>query len=278
MKRIMMCIVLILKLLFVYAQNDFSFAYLPDLHIQQDSMVISRFERVAAQVNTLHPDFILTGGDMIYTAKNVDDKKAKILFDLMDKEFKLFRMPVYLTMGNHEIVGITQESGIDKSNPNWGKQMYENRYTRRFYSFYYKGWKFFILDGIRILEKEKNYTQGVDSVQIDWIRDELLKTDKDVPIVISIHTPLINPNAVSDSKLQALSVNSETVLNLFKEHDLRIVLQGHNHIYMNLYINTIYYISGGSTSYGTDQFNDGFVLVKVRDRNETIEFIPSLND
>ena len=136
-----------------------------------------------------------------------------------------------------------------------------------------EGWKFFILDGIKILEKEKKYTQGVDSVQINWIRDELLVTDKGMPVVISIHTPLINPNAMSDSKSQALSENSEAVLNLFKDHNLRIVLQGHNHKYMNLFINGIHYISGGSTAFGTDRINDGFILINIKNNTEKIKFL-----
>ena len=276
MKRIKICIYLILQITLISAQNEFSFVFLPDLHLHSDSAIEADFDILTGQINKLGPDFVLTGGDMIYTAKNVDDRKAKILFNYMDEEFKLFKMPVFLTMGNHETVGITQESGIDKSNPEWGKQMYENRYTKRYYSFNYKGWKFFILDGIKILEKEINYTQGVDSVQIDWIRDELLKTNKDVPIVISIHTPLINPQAISNSQSQALSVNAEAVLNLFRDYNLRIVLQGHNHIYMNLFINGIHYISGGSASYGTDQVNNGFILVRIMDDVEEIQFIHTI--
>jgi predicted MPP superfamily phosphohydrolase len=170
---------------------------LPDIHLQPDSAVLAGFELLAKQINKLRPDFVLTGGDMIYTAKNVNDSKAEILFDLMDSEFKKFRMPVYLTMGNHENVGITEGSGIDKTNPMWGKNMYESRYSKRYYTFEYNGWKFFILDGIKILEKEKNYTQGVDSVQMEWIRKELVTTDKSVPVIISIHSPLINPHAIS---------------------------------------------------------------------------------
>ncbi len=55
-------------------------------------------------------------------------RRLTSLFDLMDREFKMLKMPVYLTMGNHENVGITAESGIDKTNPMWGKKMYESRY------------------------------------------------------------------------------------------------------------------------------------------------------
>ena len=268
-----LCLILLFQITLLSAQKNFSFVFLPDIHLQSDSAVLAGFSGLTEKINRLHPDFILTGGDMIYTAKNVSDDKAKILFDLMDKEFERFKMPVYLTMGNHENVGITVESGIDKTNPMWGKQMYESRYTKRYYTFNYNGWKFFILDGIKILEQEKNYTQGIDSVQIEWIKSELRLTDKNIPVVISVHPPLINPHAITDPASQALSANSAAVLNLFRDHDLRIVLEGHTHLYMKLFYAGTNYISGGSTAYGTDPQNYGFTLVKIRNGVEDFQFI-----
>ena len=273
MRKILICLLLILEVTLLSAQKNFSFVFLPDIHLQPDSVIIASFEKLTKQVNKLHPDFVLTGGDMIYTAKNVNDKKAEVLFDLMDKEFKRFKMPVFMTMGNHEQVGITQESGIDKTNPNWGKKMYEKRYLKRYYTFSYGDWKFFVLDGIKILEKEKDYTQGVDSIQIEWIKNELQSTDKKTPIVVSIHTPLINPHSLTSSQSSVMSANSEAVLNLFKNYNLRIILEGHTHIYMNLYLQGIHYVSGGSTAYGTDNFDDGFVMIRVRNNTENLKFI-----
>ena len=259
-------------------QDDFTFAYLPDLHLRPDSAVLEKFHGLSAELNRLHPDFVLTGGDMIYTAKNVDDKKAAALFDLMDKELAKLHMPVYFTMGNHETVGITGESGIDSSNGMWGKRMYEKRYNSRYYSFNHEGWKFFILDGIMIREEIRDYTSGVDSLQIEWIKDELDKTSEEIPIIISIHTPLINPHAIESSYSSALSRNSETVLNLFKGHNLKLVLEGHTHMYMNLYFHGIHYISGGSTQYGTDPLDNGYILIKIKNGNEESEFIPTLRN
>jgi Icc protein len=275
-RRLSLWLILLIQAQAISGQDKFSFVFLPDIHLQPDSAVVAGFENMVSQVNRLHPDFILTGGDMIYTAKNVNDEKAKSLFDLMDLEFKRFRMPVYLTMGNHETVGITAGSGIDSTNQMWGKRMYESRYGKRFYTFRYKGWKFFILDGIKILVEEKNYTQGVDSLQLEWIRNELLETDKTTPIIISIHTPLINPHAFEGPGIPAISDNSARVLDLFRSHNLKIVLEGHTHLYMNLYFNEIYYISGGSTSYGTDINDDGFMLVNIKKDNEDLRFVKTM--
>ena len=172
MKKVLLSLFLLLQIVILFAQKDFSFVFLPDLHLRPDPKVETSFDIVVKQVNNLHPDFIITGGDMIYTAKNVDDKKAEALFDLMDLELKKFHKPVYLTKGNHEVVGVLPESGIDSSNPYYGNRMYEQRYGNRYKSFIYSGWKFFLLDGITILEKARNYGLQVDSVQIEWIKKE----------------------------------------------------------------------------------------------------------
>ena len=46
---------------------------------------------------------------------------------------------------------------------------------------------------------------------------------------------------------------------------------------MNLLINVVYYVSGGSTLFGTDrnQFDDGFIFVIITNNVEEIKFIPS---
>lgn len=277
MKKTFSLLFLIFQIGILSGQKDFSFAFLPDIHLQADSIIEARVDLVINQINKLKPDFVITGGDMIYTAKNVDDKEAEKLFDLMDKKFIKLKMPVYYTMGNHEIVGITLERGINNSNPLWGKRMFESRYGPRYKSFEISGWKFFILDGIKILEEKKDYTQEVDSVQLEWIKTEILKTDKNTPIVIVIHPPLINPHAITNSRSQMLSRNSEDVLNTFKNYNLKMVLQGHTHTYMNLLYEGIHYVSGGSTSKASDltPFDDGFLFVKITKDIEDLQFIPS---
>ena len=272
-KRALFFLILISQISLLSGQNNFSFVFLPDIHLEPDSAIEDNLNRIIKKVNKLKPDFVITGGDMIYTAKNVDNIKAKQLFDLMDDKFSKFKIPLYYTMGNHEVVGILPNSGIDSSHPQWGKGMYEERYGQRYKSFVNSGWKFFLLDGIKIREKKMDYTSGVDSIQIEWLKYELLQTDSNMPIVIVIHTPLINPYAISSTEHQVLSKNAETVLNLFNDHNLKMVLQGHNHKYMNLFLGGTYYISGGSTLPKTDQVNEGFLFVKIKNNVEKIKFI-----
>jgi len=108
MKRVKLCLILIPWVTLVFAQKDFSFVFLPDLHLRPDFSVEANFDRIKKQINEFSPDFVITGGDMIYTAKNVDEKKTKVLFDFMDTKLSKFKMPVYYTMGNHEEIKFIQ--------------------------------------------------------------------------------------------------------------------------------------------------------------------------
>ncbi len=275
MKKLLFIIFIILQIEDLSGQQDFSFVFLPDTHLQPDSMIEAKFKMVARVIKDHNPDFVIAGGDMIYTARNLDEKQSETLFDFMDDKLRELEVPIHYVVGNHECVGIRAESGMAISNPYFGKQMFELRYGSRFKSFTNSGWKFFLLDGIEILEKERNYTTGVDSLQIEWIKNELHGINRHTPIVIVIHSPLINPLAVKSSGEKLLSENAETVLNLFKEYNLRVVLQGHNHVYMNLFFEGVYYISGGSTLYREiqDPYNDGFIYIKISDNLEKIRFV-----
>ncbi len=273
MKRILFIFVFILQVISLLGQTNFSFVFLPDIHLRPDSLIEKNFDEVTEKINSLDPDFLILGGDMIYTAKDGDEKKAQMLFDFMDRKFENFKMPFYYTMGNHEVVGILPNSGIDSSDPVWGKGLYEKRYCKRYYSFEKYGWKFYVLDGIKILKKEMNYTSGVDSVQIAWLKDELLSVDKNTPLVVIIHTPLVNPKSFANPGFKIISSNAREVLDQFKDHNLRLVLQGHNHVYMNLFYEGIYYISGGSTLLNTGFNNRGFTMFKIVDDDINVEFI-----
>ena len=275
MKKILFSIFLLFQFGLLLGQNNFSFIFLPDTHLQPDSIIVANFDSVVAKINALKPDFVITGGDMIYSALNADEQKAKILYDLMKTKFHKLNSPVYYTIGNHEIVGIYPKSGINSSNALWGKGMYEHNIGRTYKSFIYSNWKFFLLDGIIINEELGKYTEGIDSLQMDWIQNELLSTDKNTPVVIVTHTPLVNPKKILSSIEPPVSINSQKILNLFDNYNLKLVLQGHNHMYMNLLVDNMRIVSGGRTfpKNNTNPNNFGFVLVEVKNNNADVIFI-----
>lgn len=76
MKQVIFIIIFILQFTVGESQNKFSFVFLPDLQLHQDSAIEDNFNRLEKQINELNHDFIITRGDMIYTAIKGDEKKA----------------------------------------------------------------------------------------------------------------------------------------------------------------------------------------------------------
>ena len=200
--------------------------------------------------------------------------RADSLYTLYKGTVEEFNMPVYNTMGNHEIFGIYDGSGVPKDHPEYGKKMFQKRLNKRYYSFDYKGWHFMILDGIKDTKKSR-YLGMVDEEQMSWISDDLAGIDKSTPIVVSTHIPLMtifsqvyyNTTHPNDSGL--VVSNGKEVVDLFADHNLKLVLQGHLHTIEDIYVNGTHFITGGAVSgawwTGPNQgYEEGFVLVSVK--------------
>jgi len=255
------------------AANSFSFVFMTDIHLQPEKNAPQGFQMAIDSVNSIKPDFVITGGDLIMDALGVSYGRADSLFKMYDEMIKNLTIPVYNTIGNHEIYGIYSRSGANPSHPEYGEKMYENRLGKSYYAFNYKGWKFMIINSIEDTKKSR-YIGWVDSTQINWIKEELNKTDKSIPIAIVSHIPFITvfeqtyngSTYCNDSSL--VVANSKDVTDLFRDHNLKLVLQGHLHTVEDIYVDGIHFITGGAISgrwwNGPNKgHEEGFVIVKV---------------
>ncbi len=232
-------------------KDAFSVAFMTDVHLQPERNAVEGFKQALDTVNSLAPDFIITGGDLIMDALGQRYGRADSLYNLYRDVVSMAKMPVYNTMGNHEIFGIYRKSGADPANPEYGEKMFEKRIAKPYYSFTHKGWKFMIINSIEDTGKD-SYTGLVESVQIEWIKTELKNTSPETPIVISTHIPFVSAmtqvlggsTLPNDSSL--VVYNSREVIGLFKDHNLKLVLQGHLHILEEININGVQYITGGA--------------------------------
>jgi 3',5'-cyclic AMP phosphodiesterase CpdA len=266
-------------------ENDagFSFVYMTDIHLQPEAKAVEGFHMAIDTVNKLNPDFVLTGGDLIMDALGQSWDRADQLYKIYKDASAAFKMPVYNTMGNHEIFGIYARSGIDPSHPEYGESMYEQRIGKRYYSFDHKGWHFMILDGIEDTG-ESSYIGYIDQEQMDWIRTDLQGISDSIPIAISTHIPLIT--AATQLEYGSLKPNGKgtvvnntiEVLELFENHNLKLVLQGHLHLIEDIYAQGIHFITGGAVSarWWSGPYNgmeEGFMLFHVKDDKFSWEYI-----
>jgi len=263
--------------------EKFSFAFITDIHLQPENNAVEGFLEAIDTINDLNPDFVVTGGDLIMDALGQRHGRADSLYTLYQETVKALKMPVYNAMGNHEIYGIYNRSGADPENPDYGEKMFENRIGKSYYSFDHKRWKFIVLNSIEDTGKD-SYIGWIDNDQIEWIKDELQKTNPSMPLAIITHIPFIT---ASTQKYQGATLpndsstvisNGKEVLDLFAGHNLKLVLQGHLHLVEDIFIDGIHFITGGAICaawwrgpYRGDE--EGFVLVKVKGSEFDWEFV-----
>jgi 3',5'-cyclic AMP phosphodiesterase CpdA len=266
-------------------EEHFKVAFLTDVHVQKELKADEGFLKAIEKVNKLNPDFVITGGDLIMDALNQTYERSDSLYSLYISLCDSFTMPVYHTIGNHEVFGLYETSGVDTTHPDYGKNMFKkylgNGSVNK--SFNHKGWQFLLLDGIGFTEDRK-YFGFIDQSQIEWIKIELQKIDKETPIVLSTHIPFASVGLQMLEKStvpltgRLVVTNSKEVLDLFANHNLRLVLQGHLHIVEEIIFRNIHFITGGAVSgawwkgprYG---FEEGFVLLEFGDDEFNWQYI-----
>lgn len=253
--------------------EGFSFAFLTDIHLQSEGDAVAGFRQAIDSVNKLNPDFVITGGDLIMDALGQTHGRADSLYKLYSEESQRFNMPVHNTLGNHEIFGWYLRKGVTPGTPEFGKKMFEDHLGKRFYAFDHKGWKFFILDAVDSLEQA--YYGHISDDQISWLKSELEQTDTLTPLVVVVHIPFITAQAqyhkggLAANTRGGVIENGREVLDLFAHHHLKLVLQGHLHIYEEIFTHNICFVTGGAVCGGwwrgpNDGTQEGFLWVETK--------------
>jgi 3',5'-cyclic AMP phosphodiesterase CpdA len=187
------------------------------------------------------------------------------------------QMPLYHTIGNHDVFGISTKSGAAPSDPGYGKKLFEDRIGRTYYSFDHKGWHFVVLDSIRPTE-DRMWEARVDDKQLAWLGEDLARVGPKAPVIGVIHVPLVTAFATyaprvapaTDQKYNTETVeNAPDVLAAFEGHNVVAVLQGHTHVNEVVEHNNTRYITSGAVSgnwwHGVRMgFPEGFTVVSAR--------------
>ncbi len=254
-------------------KDSFTFVFMTDIHLQPERHAVAGFQKAIDSVNKLKPDFMITGGDNVSDALEQNWQRADSLYRLFNLMKKKFNMPVYTTIGNHDVFGLYKESGVSPDHPEFGKKMYENRLGKRYYSFDHKNWHFIVLDDIGIT-KDRKYIGLIDADQLAWLGEDLSKTGKEKPVAAVMHIPLLSVEREVLSGLEeglpasSLVTNAREVITMLEKYNVKFVLQGHTHFIEDIYYNCIHYISGGAVSGvvwngSRHGLEEGFVLVNI---------------
>ncbi|HYL35283.1 MAG TPA: metallophosphoesterase [Bryobacteraceae bacterium] len=232
------------------AESQFSFVHFTDTHIQPELRGAEGCRLCFDRINRTHADFALCGGDLVFDAAAQERPRAGMLYELYRETLKRVEMPVHSAIGNHDVFGTELKSGTATSDPEYGKKMYEDRIGKRYYSFDHKGWRFIVLDSI-LLGNAGGFTGGVDDLQLDWLHSELAHLDRNTPLVVMTHVPLISgalqivPDAWATPATYLVG-NVRRVLELLWPYNLKAVLQGHTHIRETVVYNGCQFITSGA--------------------------------
>jgi len=279
--RFILGLILITTLIWLTCDNstgqpDFRFVFMTDIHVQPERDAAAGFRAAIARVNQIKPDFVITGGDLIMDALGQSYQRADSLYTLFIEICKEFQMPVYHVLGNHEVFGLYEKSGIQPDHPQYGKVMFKQRLGegKTYFSFNHEGWHFILLDAVEFTP-ERRYIGGVDSTQLEWLKNDLTTVDKTTPIAVALHIPLVSVyeqmknGATAAFSPGSVVKNSTDVLAAFEDYALKLVLQGHLHILEEIIYHDVHYITGGAVSGAWWQgarhgFPEGFVVVDVK--------------
>ncbi len=247
-----------------------------------DEVVEKAFDKVVLKVKEIKPDFVLSGGDQIFDIMRGNKSKGDSLFSYYVKQTKRFGLPVYHCVGNHDLFGIYEESPEDSTHADYKLGMYKRYLGDPYYSFDYKGWHFIVLNVLDV--SNFKYIGKVDDTQLHWLSENLKSILVETPIVVMTHIPLlttyhdINPPK-EGYPTQPPVANRNLVLEKFKNHNLRFVLQGHIHWFEDLNIgDKTRFITGGAVSgrptwRGYNHGQRGFLKFTVKGGEASYEFV-----
>jgi 3',5'-cyclic-AMP phosphodiesterase len=263
--------------------EPFTFLFLTDAHIQPELNAAIGTDMAFKKARTIKADFAINGGDHVFDSLAVPKQRAIALFDLYGKTEQDLGLKVYHTIGNHDVVGIYPASGVDPTDPLYGKKLYEDRFGKAYYSFDHKGHHFIVLDSIGITD-DRAYEGHIDAAQLQWLAADLAALPAGTPIIVSVHIPLVTafdsyvsvPSTLAPH--HGLSViNSYEVIRLFEGHNVLGFLQGHTHINERIEWKGVSYITSGAicgnwwqgTRMGTPE---GFTVVTVANNKLTTRY------
>ncbi|MDR1491723.1 MAG: metallophosphoesterase [Planctomycetaceae bacterium] len=256
----------------INVDQKMSFAFLTDIHqnFANNKDRYNGFLQALNRVKDTDAEFILLGGDTVDVSGMGGNGLNKEQTDAMYAKYKKTMddagLPYYPAIGNHDRY-YNKEEGFTG-----GDEIFKNYFGHSYQTFEKKGVRFFLVNSVQSTEKGG---LSVGNEQLEWIKKELIRIPLATPIVVVTHVPVYSIYyPVVEGKASGADViaNFKEVLAVFREHNLQLVLQGHQHLYEEIFSQNVQYVTGGAVSAGwwSGAFHgteEGFLLVHVDKEN-----------
>lgn len=186
----------------------FKFAIVSDSHNDNDNL-----KKALQMSKDKGAKFIIGLGDYTDIGTVSDLQQAKNVFQSAG-------LPFYLTVGDHDLWE-SRDKGLSAGS-NFSKV-----FGSSYQSFTDSDWRFILVDNA------DNY-DGVDSVEMDWLRDVVIQSDgKQKGIFIFLHEPLSHPSSdkIMGSDKPQLAKQAKELVELFKDNKISEVFAGNIHAF-----------------------------------------------
>ena len=251
--------------------QDFDFVFFTDTHLEPELGAVAGCAKCFNQINEARPEFCISGGDQVFDVCEQDLARARMLFKLYRQTEAELASKVYHTVGNHDVIGLNQRSPIEPGDPMYGKKLYEDNFGKRYYSFDYKGWHFVVLDSIGI-EYYKIFNAHFDGEQLAWLAADLAAVGPVTPVVVVTHVPIASMLAsfTSEDNRGPIVGNAYAVHEALAKANVKLVLQGHLHLWEKMQHRGTEYLTGGAVcgewwkGKMEDGTAEGYTLCQVR--------------
>jgi len=185
--------------------GEFDFIAVNDLHFTDEKLCPPWFEKAFSTMHASAPraEFVIVSGDL--TSENTDME-----FSGIKSLMPLLKVPVHLTLGNHDVK----------------KDGSRSRFTRHFpgrlnYLLDHRGWQFVSIDSVQDRNAEKT---KIPDETLKWLDGNLKKLDPRRPTIVSTHFPL-------GYGLVRRPKNADQVFTRLAKFNVRAIFNGHWHAY-----------------------------------------------
>jgi 3',5'-cyclic AMP phosphodiesterase CpdA len=268
MKKAFIIITSVLLALSVSAQqkkSNLRFAFMTDIHLnyKNNGNCFQGLQKALDKVRQSDVEFILLGGDLVDVdgmGKNYN--RADSLYGALKATLDKSPVKIYPAIGNHDRY-FDEEKGYKE-----GDELFRKYFKESYYTFEKSGVRFFILNSVQTGD-EKGYYIGKQ--QMEWLKNSLKDIPSDIPVVVVTHVPVYSiyyPVVENRYVFLDIIANYKELLKAFENHSLKLVLQGHQHLYEEIYSQNVQYITGGAISAGWWQgpfhgTEEGFLIVDM---------------